>query len=61
MTNVEWSSPVEALAEALWLSVTAPTDRKSLAALELAERLAAGLSELEVARAKALAEARINA
>lgn len=46
----------EALAHALMLSITAPTDEKSQQALSIAEQIAANLSEVEVARAKKMAE-----
>lgn len=43
------------------LSITAPTDVKSKQALELAEKLATGLSDVEVARAKKMAQALVSA
>lgn len=46
----------EALARALMFAVVAPTDLKSRKAALLAERLAVGLPELEVARAKKMAQ-----
>lgn len=46
----------DALTEALVLSVTAPSDQQSREALALADQIAAGLNEFDVARAKARAE-----
>lgn len=45
-------SPIDALAQALFLSITAPSEEKSADALELAEQFSNGLNELDVARAK---------
>lgn len=50
------ASAGEALTEALVLSVTAPSDQQSREALALADQIAAGLSEFDVARAKDRAE-----
>lgn len=47
---------LDALTQALVLSVTASTEEKSKAALELAERFTAGLNDLEVAACKRRAE-----
>lgn len=47
----------EALTEALVLSVTASTDEQAREALALADQIAAGLTEIDVARAKQRAEA----
>lgn len=44
--------PTEALAQALALAITAPTDEKAAEATALADKLAAGLSAFEVSRAK---------
>lgn len=52
----EIKSSTDALAQALMLSVTAPTEEKSKQALAIAEQLAAGLTEVEVARAKKMAK-----
>lgn len=50
----------EALALALMLAVTAPDDDKMHRAIGLADKIAAGMPELEVARAKKLAEKLID-
>lgn len=50
---------VDALAEALYLSVTAPTEEQSRRAVKLAEKIAAGLSPFDVERAKKIAEKRL--
>lgn len=55
-----FETDVNALAEALYLSVTAPTDEQSSRALKLAETLSAGLSEFDVERAKKIAETRLS-
>lgn len=60
MNNIVWT-PVDALEQALYLSVTAPTAEKSKMALEIGEQIASGLSELDVARAKFRAEQRLTA
>lgn len=54
-------SSTDALAHALMLSITAPTEEQSKRALALAEQLAAGLTEVEVARAKKMAKLLIAA
>ncbi len=46
----------EALTQALVLSVTAPSDHPSREALALTDQIAAGLTEIDVARAKDRAE-----
>lgn len=51
----------QALTEALFLAVTAPTRRQSYRALTTAEYLASQMSESEIETAKATAEARLNA
>jgi hypothetical protein len=53
-------TPQEALTQALFLAITAPTDADSQRAVELAQDLIGGfsLSELEVAAAKREAAAR---
>ena len=43
----------EALVTALWLAINARTDEQFTRVIELAEELAAGMSEGEVERAKA--------
>lgn len=53
------ASAGDALTEALILSVTAPSDEQSREALALADKIAAGLSEFDVARAKQRAETRL--
>ena len=50
------ASAGEALTDALVLSVTAPSHQQSIEALALADRIAAGLTEMDVARAKQRAE-----
>ena len=57
----EYKDATDALIHALVLAVTAPTEDKSKMAVELAEQIAAGLSEHEVAQAKKQAEARVKA
>jgi enoyl-CoA hydratase/carnithine racemase len=54
MTNLE------ALTQALVLAVTAPSDDKAKQAVQLAERIAANMSEIEVAQAKRDAEAHLE-
>jgi len=51
---------VDALAEALYLAVTAPSDEQAAKAVELAERIAASLSEFDVERAKKIAQDRYS-
>lgn len=46
-----------ALVLALKLAITAPSEDKALACIEMAEQIAAGLSEFEIAAAKREAEA----
>ena len=45
-------SPFDALVTALELAVTAPTEEKAQQCVEIAEQIAANLSEIEVERAK---------
>lgn len=52
-------TPRDALVLALMLAVTAPTDEMSQSCVEMAEVIAAGLSEFEVASAKRGALAQI--
>ena len=57
MTDLpEPKNQTEALAQALTLAIVAPTEDKAQQAVTLAEQLSAGLPELEVARAKKLAQ-----
>lgn len=56
----DFKTPNDALVEALVLAVTAPTEDQSKMAVELAEKIAAGLSEIEVSRAKYHAKCRLN-
>ena len=53
-------TPFQALVAALVLAVTAPSEEKASEALAIAEGLAGGLSEHEVARAKRDAEKILN-
>lgn len=46
----------DALVQALVLAVTAPDDERSAQAVALGEKIAAGMTEVEVARAKREAE-----
>ena len=55
------ANQIEALTQALLLSVLAPTEAKSQAALELAENFASGLSNEQVALCKANAEKMLKA
>lgn len=52
----EPKNQTEALAQALTLAIVAPTDEKARQAVEIAEKLSAGLPETEVARAKKMAQ-----
>lgn len=54
--TVEPTNDVEALALALSLAITAPDDAKAQQATVIAEGLAAGMSDLDVARAKKMAQ-----
>lgn len=51
---------LEALTQALILAVTAPTDEKANQAVQLAEQIAAGMSEHEVAQAKRDAQTHLD-
>ena len=52
---------IEALTQALVLAVTAPTEKKSTAAYELAKRFTVGLNDIEIAGCKKRAEEIIKA
>ena len=52
---------LDALTQALVLAVTASTEEKSRAALELADGFAQGLNDIEVAQCKRRAEAIVKA
>ena len=54
------SSEVHILVDALLLAVLAPTEEQSLKAVELAERIAATMSPLEVEIAERFAEGALN-
>ena len=54
-TNLPMSRQQNAVAFALVLSITAPTDEKAAAAAQMAEECAAGLSQEEVEACKAAA------
>lgn len=53
------TSMTDALAEALYLAIIAPTDEQSRRATDLAAPLWDQLTELEVQRAKKIAERRV--
>ena len=57
-TNLPMSRQQNAVAFALFLSITAPTDEKAAKAAQMAQECAAGLSgeEVEACKAAALAE-----
>ena len=50
----------EALCSALTLAITAPTDKKSRECVAMAERVALGMTEQEVERAKRTVIKRLN-
>lgn len=60
MTTMEMT-PVEALALALALGITAPTDELATECAGMADSIAAGLSEIEVQQAKKTALAMVEA
>ena len=51
----------EALCSALTLAITAPTDKKSRECVVMAEKVAQGMTESEVERAKRTVMKRLNA
>jgi hypothetical protein len=53
-------SQFEALCMALELAITAPTEKKSQQCVEMAEKVAIGMNEKEVERAKRLVVKRLN-
>lgn len=55
----KYTPVVEALAEALYLAVTAPTDEQSQRAVNLAAQLWDQLPEIEVKRAQRMTEKRL--
>lgn len=54
-------SQFEALCSALELAITAPTEKKSRQCVEMAEKVAVGMNEKEVERAKRLVIKRLDA
>ena len=54
-------SQFEALCSALTLAITAPTDKKSREYVAMAEKVAQGMTESEVERAKRTVTKRLNA
>ena len=61
-SNTMPQTPVEAVTLGLYLAITAPTEKKALECVEIAENIAklASLTEHEVDTAKALAVAQAN-
>lgn len=53
-------SQFEALCSALTLAITAPTDKKSRECVAMAEKVAQGMTESEVERAKRLVIKRLD-
>lgn len=51
----DFANRLDALVQALILSVTAPSDKKLAQAVELAETIAMGMPELDIHRAKTIA------
>jgi hypothetical protein len=57
----DFANRLDALVQALILSVTAPTDEKSGQAVELVNKLAHGMLELDIQRAKDIAQELLGA
>jgi len=60
MINRQITNNFDALVKALELAITAPTEEKAQEVAAIADSISRGMDELEVARAKKLAQENVN-